>query len=159
VTRRLPRVAPNEVLEVPGTGLSIPPGTKISMDSASVHQNPKLFPRPLQYQSERWLQNPLLDRYLVTFSKGARQCVGINLAYAEIYMALGVIFARFPTSDDSPRLQLVTPTTGLAETELAGDFFVPATKSGCKNVRFIFSRDFCLSCQRPLFFFPLLRPH
>ena len=112
------------------------------MDSVSVHQNLKLFSWPLQYQPERWLQNPLLDRYLVTLSKGARQCVGINLAYAEIYMALGAtlgaMFARFPTPGDGPQLQLVTPTTGMAETELASHFFVPATKSGNKNVKVYF---------------------
>jgi cytochrome P450 len=32
------------------------------------------------------------DRYLVAFSHETRQCVGIELAYAEIYVALALVF-------------------------------------------------------------------
>jgi cytochrome P450 len=135
VTSRLPRVAPNDVLQVPGTGLPIPPGTKVSMNAVMIHQNPKLFPQPLQFRPERWLDNPRLDRYLVSFSKGARQCIGINLAYAELYMGLGAIFSRFTASDDGPQLQLIDPVASVADIELAGDFFVPATKSGNKKTK------------------------
>jgi cytochrome P450 len=135
VTSRLPRVAPNQVLEVPGTRLPIPPGTKVSMTSVMIHQNPELFPLPHQFRPERWLDNPRLDRYLVSFSKGARQCLGMNLAYAELYMGLSAIFSHFSISDEGPRLQLVNPTTSLADVEIAGDLFVPATKSGNKGTK------------------------
>lgn len=138
VTSRLPRVAPDQVLEVPRTQLPISPGTKISMDSVTIHQNPKLFPRPLQYQPERWLENPSLDQYLVSFSKDARQCIGINLVYAELYMALGANFARFPASNEGPQLRLVNPTASPSEIELAADLFVPATKSGNNNTKACF---------------------
>lgn len=35
---------------------------------------------------------PPLDKYLLSFSKGTRQCAGINLAYTEIYLVLPCVF-------------------------------------------------------------------
>jgi hypothetical protein len=35
---------------------------------------------------------PPLDKYLLSFLKGTRQRVGINLAYAEIYLVLASVF-------------------------------------------------------------------
>jgi cytochrome P450 len=44
--------------------------------------DPKIFPNPEMFRPERWIeaaekaQN--LGRYIVSFSKGSRQCVGIK---------------------------------------------------------------------------------
>ncbi|KAE8383477.1 cytochrome P450 [Aspergillus bertholletiae] len=139
LSARLPRVAPNQVLEVPGTtGLAIPPGTKVSMDTVLMHRHAQLFPQPDEFRPERWLENPRLDRYLVSFSKGARQCLGINLAYAEVYMALGAILGRFPVTDRGPRLQLLDNEASLRDIEIAGDMFLPSTKSGNKHIKAVF---------------------
>ena len=140
LSARLPREAPNQVLEVPGTkGLTIPPGTKVSMDAVLMHRHPQLFPQPDEFRPERWLDNPRLDRYLVSFSKGARQCLGINLAYAELYMALGAIIGRFAVDDGGPRLQLLDANASLRAIEISGDMFLPSTKSGNKHINAIFS--------------------
>jgi cytochrome P450 len=140
VTSRLPRVAPNQALEVPGTkGLEIPTGTKVSMNAVMIHRNPQLFPQPDVFHPERWLEAPHLDRHLVSFSKGARQCLGINLAKAGLYMALGAIFGRISAAGDGgPRLQLLVPKASLKDVEIAGDMFVPSTKSGNKHVKACF---------------------
>jgi hypothetical protein len=50
-------------------------------------------------------------------------------------MGLGAIFSRFTASDDGPQLQLIDPVASVADIELAGDFFVPATKSGNKKTK------------------------
>jgi len=138
VTSRLPRVAPLQPLEVPGTkDLRIPPGVHVSMNSVMIHRNPQLFPDPNVFHPERWLENPRLSRYLVSFSKGARQCLGINLAYAELYMALGAIFDQFKTTDEEgPRLKLFGATAN--DVAIAGDMFVPSVVSGNKHVKAIF---------------------
>ncbi|KAH8701276.1 putative cytochrome P450 [Phaeosphaeriaceae sp. PMI808] len=138
VTSRLPRVAPHQPLEVPGaTDLRIPAGVHVSMNSVMIHRNPQLFPDPDAFHPERWLDNPRLSRYLVSFSKGARQCLGINLAYAELYMALGAIFDHFKTPDEGgPRLQLFGATVN--DVAIAGDMFVPSVVSGNKHVKAIF---------------------
>lgn len=139
LSARLPREAPDRVLEVPGTtGLAIPPGTKVSMDAVLMHRHPRLFPQPDRFRPERWLDDPRLDRYLVSFSKGARQCLGINLAYAELYMALGAVFSRFAVADGGAGLRLLDADGGLRAVEIAGDMFLPSTKSGNKHVTAVF---------------------
>lgn len=58
-----------------------------------------IFPDPHDFDPDRWLraaeQGERLDRYLVTFMKGSRGCVGINLAYSEMYLAIAAIVHGF----------------------------------------------------------------
>jgi len=61
----------------------IPPGYSVSMTSVLVHMNPRLFPDPTAFRPERWLDSngkrqKNLDKYILSFSKGSRQCVGIK---------------------------------------------------------------------------------
>nr|POE87791.1 palmitoyltransferase akr1 [Quercus suber] len=53
-----------------------------------------VIPRNL-FDPNRWLGSERLDRYLVTFSKGTRSCVGINLAYAEMYLGIAAVVRNF----------------------------------------------------------------
>lgn len=98
-TIRTPRVAPAEALDY--HGWRIPPGTPVSETNALVLLNPTIFPEPERFQPERWLRQPgqegsdRLDRYQVAFGKGSRQCLGINLAYSEMYLALATLWTRF----------------------------------------------------------------
>jgi hypothetical protein len=48
-----------------------------------VHRNPEIFPEPTVFDPERWLQEDShdLDKYLVSFSKGPRSCLGIKSVY------------------------------------------------------------------------------
>lgn len=47
-----------------------------------------LFPEPTDFKPERWIEakqnNTRLDRYMVSFGKGSRQCVGIKYVSAPI---------------------------------------------------------------------------
>jgi cytochrome P450 len=76
-------------------GLTIPPGTLIHMTTLLIHENGHVFTEPRAFRPERWLgekeQQPL--RYLVPFSRGTRACLGINLAWAELYLIVA------PSSD------------------------------------------------------------
>jgi cytochrome P450 len=138
VTSRLPRVAPQQSLEVAGTtNLAIPAGVHVSMNAVMIHRNPQLFPDSDGFHHERWLDDPRLGRHLVSFSRGARQCLGINLAYAELYMALGAIFGHSLSSDEGEsRLQLLGAS--VQDVAIAGDMFVPSVMSGNKRVQAVF---------------------
>jgi len=59
-------------------GWTIPQDTPVGMTSALIHQNPEIFPEPRKFIPERWIENPRLDQYLLSFSKGGRQCAGIK---------------------------------------------------------------------------------
>ncbi|CAI7625218.1 unnamed protein product [Penicillium pancosmium] len=93
---RMPRVAPTETLRY-GEHV-IPPGTPMSAITYFIHRDPNLFPNPDKFDPERWLQGSQsedLKRYIVNFTKGSRGCLGITLAYAEIYKAIAGLARRF----------------------------------------------------------------
>ena len=56
----------------------IPRGTAVGMSQPMIHFNPKIFPDPWKFEPERWLkgeESKALEKYLVSFSRGARECV------------------------------------------------------------------------------------
>jgi cytochrome P450 len=86
---RLSRIAPDETLHYSGifkgkpVEWSIPPGTTISMANILVHENEDIFPQADKFIPERWLREDGsrrtdLERYLLSFSKGTRMCLGIK---------------------------------------------------------------------------------
>lgn len=79
VSTRLARVAPDRSIYF--RDWEIPKGTPVGMTSTLIHQNPDIFQQPLEFIPERWLdpqERQRLERYLVPFSKGTRQCAGIK---------------------------------------------------------------------------------
>ena len=81
----------------------------------------------MEFYPGRWLNNPRLSRYLVSFSKGSRQCLGMNLAYAEIYLCLASLVQRFP------KMQLFE--TVKEDVEIQADYYAPkASGRGVKVV-------------------------
>ena len=79
-TARLQRICPDAALvyrdRVTKKEWSIPAGIAVSMDVRTMNMNPTIFPEPHDFLPERWIDNPKLDKHLMTFSKGARMCVG-----------------------------------------------------------------------------------
>ncbi|KAJ5099918.1 benzoate 4-monooxygenase cytochrome P450 [Penicillium argentinense] len=93
---RMPRIAPTESLRY--GEYVIPPGTPMSSITYFIHRDPTLFPNPDKFDPKRWLQGAQsedLKRYIVNFTKGSRACLGITLAYAEIYKAIAGLARRF----------------------------------------------------------------
>ncbi|KAG7094565.1 hypothetical protein E1B28_005393 [Marasmius oreades] len=82
--------------EVTIAGCTVPPDTIVGCASYIVHSNPTLFPDPHTFIPERWLgeNSRKLEKHLVAFSKGPRICLGINLAWCEMYLILANIFRK-----------------------------------------------------------------
>lgn len=141
VSTRLQRMAPDPMVFVdPQTKKKwiIPPNTPCGMTSVFVHHDESVFPNSKSFIPERWIQDPRLNRYLVAFSKGTRQCLGINLAYAELYICLAAIFRRFGSVDvrdegDEGILELYD--TELADIAMAMDAFLPLPKKESQGIR------------------------
>ena len=95
VTHRECRAFPDKALTY--NGLTIPPGTVIHVTMLLIHENEYVFPEPRAFKPEMWLggteQQP--QRYLVPFSRGARVCLGINLAWAQLYLVQATVSRRF----------------------------------------------------------------
>lgn len=94
-----------------------------------------IFPEPTEFRPERWIeaaaQGGRLDKYLVSFGRGSRSCVGINLAYAELYLAMGSVVRRFDWD---------MYETGLKDIVCKHDFFVPGPDLSSKGVRATISK-------------------
>ncbi|KAL3465075.1 cytochrome P450 [Aspergillus heterothallicus] len=79
VSSRLQRIAPDRDLQF--NEWTILAGTPVGMSSMLIHHNEDIFPDSHNFVPERWL-NPEkrhhLEKYLVSFTKGSRQCIGIN---------------------------------------------------------------------------------
>lgn len=106
-----------------------------------VHLNQDLFPEPSQFQPQRWIENPQLNRYLVAFSRGPRACIGINLAWAELYLVLSTVFSHYDTADTggSPKMRLYQTTE--EDVQMVHDMFVPVPKLTSKGVRVVVSKQ------------------
>ncbi|KAJ9613905.1 hypothetical protein H2200_002041 [Cladophialophora chaetospira] len=143
IVSRLERIAPYETLVFtdPSTNKAwtIPPGTPVSMTAYMIHRNPKIFPSPHTFQPERWIENPRLDKYLVSFSKGAMQCLGINLAYAELYLMLAKLFRVYGSKEvkmdgDVGRLELYD-TIFERDVDVSEDRFIPLTRKDSTGIQ------------------------
>ncbi|KAH0437675.1 cytochrome P450 [Colletotrichum camelliae] len=90
--RRNIRIAPDVDLKY--GQWTIPKNTPVGMHVCHLHMDPEVYPEPTKFMPERWLgdYDPRMNRNLVPFVRGSRNCLGLNLAWAEMYIFLGVIF-------------------------------------------------------------------
>lgn len=89
VSSRMQRVFPDTVLH--HSGYAIPTKTPVSMTSVLIHDASYIFPGPRTFRPERFLEQPELKKYIISFSRGSRQCAGLNMAYAEFYLGLAAV--------------------------------------------------------------------
>ncbi|KAK8205490.1 hypothetical protein M8818_004859 [Zalaria obscura] len=103
------------------SGQHIPGGTAVGMAILHVHMSADIWgDNVLEFSPERWLENgdqtyaakkcqesspssrsrKDLDQWLVPFSRGPRMCFGINLAWAELYIAFATMIRRFDLTID-----------------------------------------------------------
>ena len=77
-THRLQRISPDTALQF--MEWTIPVGTPVGMTTLLLHNNPNNFPNPRKFDPNRWLQasGSGLNKYMVAFSKGSRQCAGMK---------------------------------------------------------------------------------
>lgn len=75
----------------------IPPGTPISITTLSAHTAESVFPKPFQFDPERWLGKAGRERrkFQMAFSKGGRRCLGIELARVELYLVITALVKSF----------------------------------------------------------------
>lgn len=131
VAQRSPRVSHDHAFEY--EGWLIPPRTPVSQDSFHMHHHEEIFPNSDTYKPERWLDNPKgpdgvkqLSRYMVTFGRGSRICLGMNIAYAEIYIATATVLRR---------LDFSLFDTDKSNVEFFQEFLVPQPRLGSLGVR------------------------
>lgn len=107
VTARTARIARETLTYTPtshaayssnnGKSYKIPAGTPMSTTTLSAHTAPSVFPDPFVFDPERWVgdEGRKLQRYQMSFGKGSRKCLGIELARAEMYLVTAALVQGF----------------------------------------------------------------
>jgi cytochrome P450 len=146
VSHRLQRISPDTPLQY--KAYTIAPGTPISQTQMFILTDPSIFPSPNQFLPDRWLEpsdrtqpdtkasypDPVeAKKYLVPFSRGSRSCLGINLAYAELFLTVAMLLR--PIKEGGLDLRLFE--TGPEEMVIEHDFFNPSPKLGAQGVRVV----------------------
>jgi cytochrome P450 len=97
------------------------------MTSMLIHENERIYPEPYKFRPERWLkEGQQLDRYLVPFNRGARVCLGLNLARTELYLILAVLFRQFKFD--------VLRVSRARDIDLTRDFIIGATAADSPGI-------------------------
>ena len=110
------------------------------MTTPLIHLNSNIFPSPLTYDPERFIADPRLKRYIMSFSQGSRQCLGMQLAYAELYMVLSGVWRRFggpETRGDQVSGRMELFETDKRDVEMEYDLFVPYGRRDSKGIRIL----------------------
>ncbi|KAI1484476.1 putative flavonoid 3-hydroxylase [Biscogniauxia mediterranea] len=135
ITARFPVISPNEDLQY--KEWVIPKGTPVSMTLRDILLDPSIYPKPNEFRPERWLStNPdiqHMNRYFLPFSRGSRMCPGINLAMAQLHIALALVFRR----DD---LQLFD-TVRERDIDIVRDCFSGEVSKETKGVRITYAQS------------------
>ena len=76
VVSGLLRIVPPQGATIAGT--VVPGGTIVSCSVAFVHRDEDIFPEHEDFRPERWIEDPGLERWLCSFSRGPRMCLGIK---------------------------------------------------------------------------------
>ncbi|KAM0791528.1 hypothetical protein ACM66B_005977 [Microbotryomycetes sp. NB124-2] len=90
----LERVVPEDGAVV--SGHFLPGKTEVTTTAYAVHRDTTLFPDGERFIPERWLnETSEMRAAFLPFSTGPRNCVGMNLAWAEIRLVMGAMLRRF----------------------------------------------------------------
>ncbi|ODH20230.1 hypothetical protein ACO22_05937 [Paracoccidioides brasiliensis] len=120
VSTRLQRKSRSEAIQY--KTFSIPPSTSVGMTSVLMHHHEAMFPDSYKFIPERWLdpkERKRLQRYLVSFGKGSRRCVGQRLAQTTLLITIASLFKRF---------ELELKDTSEDDINIGRDLFVPRPK-------------------------------
>ncbi|KAK3955348.1 cytochrome P450 [Pseudoneurospora amorphoporcata] len=139
---RLQRVAPDRELVYPqpalgdgqngGKGMvtkewTIPRGTPVGMTQILMHWDESVYGKDAkEFNPERWMDEEFKrrvaggERMWAPFSRGSRNCLGMHLAWAELYLCIATLAQHF---------DLEFPGHSAEDFEAAIDSFVILTKS------------------------------
>jgi cytochrome P450 len=96
-----PRSTPKDGCTL-GSYENIPGGVRVAAMPYTLHRNADVFPDPLAFKPERWLdaseeQTKEMLRWFWAFGSGGRMCIGSHLAIQEIKLIAAAIYGNWRT--------------------------------------------------------------
>ncbi|KAI9796295.1 MAG: hypothetical protein M1833_006380 [Piccolia ochrophora] len=77
----------------------VPERATVAMSHYTIHMDERIWERPRTFAPERWLGSmdkvQQMNKFLVAFSAGPAKCIGIEVAYMELYHIISVIVTEF----------------------------------------------------------------
>ncbi|KAJ8114787.1 hypothetical protein OPT61_g3413 [Boeremia exigua] len=98
----LPRQTPSDGTNILGD--YVPGGVSVAMSAHVAHRQESVFPQADKYIPERWLgeEGKALQPYFLSFSAGARGCIGRNISYLEQTVVLASLLRRYEFALKTP---------------------------------------------------------
>ncbi|KAK0712207.1 cytochrome P450 [Apiosordaria backusii] len=96
IATRSQRIAPDRDLIY--DKYRIPAGTPVGMTVLFMHMDEKLYPHPQRFDPGRWAipqTRKSSEKAYAPFSRGTRICLGMHLAWAEMYMVVAALVRGF----------------------------------------------------------------
>ncbi|KAI1354453.1 trichodiene oxygenase [Xylaria sp. FL0043] len=96
VATRMARIAPDRDLFY--KEYKIPAGTPVGMTTILMHTDEELYPDPMSFNPERWMGHrgmKIEEKAYAPFSRGTRMCIGMHLAWAEMYFVIAALVQHF----------------------------------------------------------------
>lgn len=96
--------------------------------------DPSIFPEPEKFLPDRWLTTNEAEykkymKYLQPWGRGARTCLGMEIAYSDLYLTITRLFGP----DCAFHMKLFA--TELRDWDAYGDYFAPVPAPGGKGLR------------------------
>ncbi|KAM3481154.1 hypothetical protein MY5147_000787 [Beauveria neobassiana] len=110
----------------------LPHGTYISVSMNDLHMNSVIFPEPERFNPDRWLNQAdykRLVKHLQPWGRGSRLCLGLDLAYTDVYLTVSRLFGP----QCSFQMQLFK--TKQSDWDVFHDYFGPAPGPGSRGLR------------------------
>jgi cytochrome P450 len=76
-------------------GFTLPVGTNVAASIGMVHFNESLYPEPMTFRPERFLDRSFGPFEFIPFGGGARRCLGAALAAYEMRLVVATLIQRF----------------------------------------------------------------
>ena len=98
----LPRKTPVDGTNILGD--YIPGGVSVAMSAHVAHRQESVFPQANKFIPERWLGEggKALQPYFLSFSAGARGCIGRNISYLEQTVVVASLLRRYDFALETP---------------------------------------------------------
>lgn len=120
VASRLARIAPDRDLFY--EKWCIPAGTPVGMTTILMHHDEQLYPDPKSFIPDRWVDPDVrrkADKTYAPFSRGTRSCLGMHLAWSELYTLVATFALLYDFKFDG---------AGAKDVEITVDHFTIGTE-------------------------------